>query len=116
MKQVITEDVTNIPQGIVVGLDKRQANTRAHLLEKAEGGDKLPEGFSAYRTRRPIQFKVGEVLFVPTGTQKSIVANLADVDAPGPESDQDPKQPAAKKKAPAKKKGAATQNPDNTED
>ena len=53
MRYVVTAPLT-LPAGLVIGLDPRQAELRAHALEAA--------GRGLYRTLRPVDFKAGEAL------------------------------------------------------
>jgi hypothetical protein len=53
MRYVVTSPLT-LPAGLVIGLDPKQAELRAHALEEAGKGQ--------YRTLAPIDLKAGEVI------------------------------------------------------
>ena len=53
MRYVVTAPLT-LPAGLVIGLDAKQAELRAHALEAA--------GKGLYRTVTPLDLKAGEVL------------------------------------------------------
>ena len=72
MRYVVTAPMT-LPAGLVIGLDARSAELRAHALEAA--------GRGTYRTIAPLDLKAGEVIQAES-LPKALWAKLKEVPRP----------------------------------
>tara|TARA_R100000951_G_C2590703_1_gene164926 strand:- start:343 stop:768 length:426 start_codon:yes stop_codon:yes gene_type:complete len=81
MKKFVTQDSTIIPEGTVLGLTKRQATDRDHIIEIDLNTDhKVPDGIETYTLTAKTQFKAGEVIYADKGLEKTVARVLLDAD------------------------------------